>query len=95
MDKNTLLTRIAAIVTTLAETNGTVYECAICKSLNHVSRVHCATCGTIPSRYSILGKPMDASYSRESVAAIGCKRAAQHHQRLRLWTVETTYYAQE
>ncbi len=71
-----------------------MYTCTICHSVNHPSRVHCQNCGAIPSRYSITGRVMDSSYSRECVAAIGCKRATQHHQRLRLWTVETTYYAE-
>lgn len=32
-----------------------MYECQICHGLNHPSRLHCATCGTTPKHYSILG----------------------------------------
>ena len=38
-------------------TNDRLYECSICKHINHVSRFHCQTCGTIPAQYSWLGKP--------------------------------------
>ena len=33
------------------------YECTICKEINHVSRLHCKSCGTIPACYSILNAP--------------------------------------
>lgn len=39
-------------------TNDRLYECSICKHINHVSRFHCQTCGTIPARYSFTGKPI-------------------------------------
>lgn len=77
-----------------------MYECCICYSLNHSSRIHCQTCGTIPAMYSVTGKPMvwtdgeAINYQREVVAAIGCVRSSQHYQaRYKLETKELTYYA--
>jgi len=72
-----------------------VYECVICKSLNHASRIHCKCCGVIPARYSILAKPESAERHCEVVVAFGAVRAAQHHQRLFMRTVQLDYYAEE
>ena len=79
----------------------TTYECPICLSINHVSKLQCSNCGTIPSRYSLLGGPArqvnDYDFSRfiPVVPAYGCYRAAQHHaQRVTLKTVSLDYYAE-
>lgn len=85
-----------------------MYECAICQSLNHASRTHCQYCGTIPAKYSIIGKPAkligydDWSYARDTfsmfipvAAAEGAVRAEQHHTtKAALKTVELDYYAE-
>jgi hypothetical protein len=64
-----------------------MYECTVCQSINHASRVHCQHCGAVPSMYSPTGKC-------SIVAAQGCSRAAQHHtEKVYLRTVELDYYA--
>lgn len=80
----------------LAQNGKTVnyYECVICKSLNHATRIHCRSCGTIPAMYSILGKPEASDRHCEAVVAFGAVRAAQHHQRLFMRTVQFDYYAE-
>lgn len=79
-----------------------MYECVICLSLNHPSRLHCQNCGTIPACYSILKKPIKSftTYSDfaiiESVIATGAERASQKRiSRVGLRTVELTKYASE
>lgn len=77
-----------------------MYECVICLSLNHASRLHCQNCGTIPAQYSILGAPAK-SIEHETfsqyipvIAAFGCQRASQHKgQKVYLRTVSVNYYA--
>jgi len=81
-----------------------MYECSICLSLNHSSRLHCALCGAVPAKYSITGKPFVESdcnpfspewRCKEIVAAYGCSRASQHHaSRVYLRTVTLDYYAE-
>jgi hypothetical protein len=78
-----------------------MYECPICLSLNHNSRLHCQNCGTIPARYSLLRLPArlieNDTFSRfiPVVAAYGCVRSCQHHAaRVYLRTVKLDYYAQ-
>lgn len=78
-----------------------MYECQICLTVNHSTRLHCGYCGCIPSQYSVLGRPaiviheQDISRFIPAVAAIGCVRACQHHAaRVYLRTVETSYYAE-
>lgn len=70
-----------------------MYECSICQSLNHASRLHCQNCGTIPEMYSIYGRPINA-YGKDVVIAFGAQRASQHHAgRVYLRTVALGYYA--
>lgn len=70
------------------------YECSICQSLNHASRLHCRCCGTIPARYSVLRVPVNDSLT-PVVVAYGCRRASQHiPSRVFFRTVPTDYYAE-
>lgn len=71
-----------------------MYECAICYSLNHASRLHCQNCGTIPAQYSIYNRPINA-LGNDVVVAFGSVRTAQHHTgRVYLRTVALDYYAE-
>lgn len=79
-----------------------MYECPICYSLNHSSRLHCSHCGAVPAMYSLSGKAvttrvtLSGNYQHEIVAAKGCERAIQHHaQRVYLRTMPLDYYANE
>lgn len=82
-----------------------MYECSICQSLNHASRLHCQNCGTIPRMYSMLGVPMVVKdyvdwlgpnyVAVPVVVAQGAQRASQHHaSRVYLRTVALDYYAE-
>lgn len=80
--------------------NSSTYECPICYAINSVAKLHCSCCGTIPPRYSILGKPARAIdelfYSRyiEVKALIGVDRTERHRTVKRtLATVPADYYA--
>lgn len=77
-----------------------MYECSICLSLNHASRIHCSVCGTIPRQYSIFGIAGKFVYSQDAphfiptVVAIGAVHACKHHAaRVNLRTVSADYYA--
>lgn len=83
------------------------YTCSICHEENHVNRVHCKACGTIPARYSPLAKPAknvisdtelyaawDTGYITVHVA-FGCERQDIGHTAKRLLrTVPMDYYAE-
>jgi hypothetical protein len=73
-----------------------MYECTICLSLNHSSRIHCQNCGTIPAMYSIIGKPSSSQLEGvEVICAHGAVHACKHHaSRLGLRTVALDYYAE-
>jgi len=78
------------------------YECSICYSVNHSSRIHCSCCGTIPAQYSIIRRPMryidgdNLSLAIPVVAAIGVDRTERHRTITRqLRTVAADYYAGE
>jgi hypothetical protein len=78
-----------------------MYECPICLSLNHGSHHHCSVCGTIPSRYSILGVPSrliehdGLSQFIPVVVAYGAVHSCRHHaQRVNLRTVALDYYGE-
>ena len=76
------------------------YDCSICLNINHASRLHCRTCGTIPAMYSPITIParfvVDAEdyHFISSVVAHGADRA-EHHKTSRsyLRTVPLDYYA--
>jgi hypothetical protein len=77
------------------------YECSICLSLNHASRLHCQNCGTIPAMYSLLRAPAHLVESDDYwhfvlvVRAFGAESASQRQAcRSYLRTVPLTYYAQ-
>lgn len=81
----------------------TTYECAICLNINHVSKLHCSTCGTIPKQYSIIGAAavqktepeIGVSYFDEVLLARGYDRAEWHHNaKVYFRTVPTDYYAE-
>jgi hypothetical protein len=83
-----------------------MYECPICLSLNHASRLHCSICGTIPAMYSMIGVASSqvhrsgeyetGDYQIPIVVAIGSSRSCQHRaQRVNLRTVTADYYASE
>lgn len=76
----------------------TVYECVICHNLNHVSRTHCAVCGTTPVGYSVFGFAYVWSTYHVSipiVSARGAERQGEHKERrLGLKTVTPDYYAE-
>lgn len=79
------------------------YECSICYGVNHVSKIHCSTCGTIPAMYSLshaparlvatdLGNMINGFIS--VVAAIGVDRTERHcYAKCYLRTVPADYYA--
>jgi len=73
-----------------------MYECTICLSLNHLTRLHCSICGTIPAMYSIIGKPSSSEYEGVPVAcARNCERASQRRAaRMGLKTVSLDYYSE-
>lgn len=72
-----------------------MYECTICLTLNHASRLHCQNCGSAPKMYSWTGYEIN-EVGTEAIAAKGCRRASQHHaSRVYLRTVTADYYAQE
>jgi hypothetical protein len=69
-----------------------MYECSICLSLNHSSRLHCQNCGTIPAMYSWTGGPINTEKGISVAAAFGCYRAGQHKgQRIYLKTAIADY----
>lgn len=79
------------------------YECPICLHINHSSRYHCATCGTIPERYSVLHAP--AVFKSDDlgipklipvVIAYGARRQEHGHtSKTMMRTVPLDYYASE
>jgi hypothetical protein len=75
-----------------------MFECVICHSVNHASRLQCSVCGTVPACYSTTGKPSrltDEFVNLEVVAAYGVSRASEHHAaKMFLRTVELDYYAE-
>lgn len=78
------------------------FECEICNGVNHVSRLTCKHCGTIPKQYSILRKPSRqyAGYTGESYIAVyvafGAERQASHRTiKRQIRTVPLDYYATE
>jgi hypothetical protein len=54
------------------------YECSICLDINHVSRLHCKSCGTTPAQYSPVGKAIclhaETQIPYYIANAQGCKR---------------------
>jgi hypothetical protein len=73
-----------------------MYECTICQSLNHSSRLHCQNCGAIPAIYSWTGGPINTEKGISVAAAKGCDRSSNHKgQRINLRTVTADYYAGE
>ena len=74
------------------------YECVICLSINHASRLHCQHCGTIPARYSMIGreaKPASHCWYIPVIAAFGVSRASQRRSsRVYFRTVRADYYAE-
>lgn len=82
----------------------TTYECAICLNVNHASKLHCSTCGTVPAKYSVLSVPTRMLSHEDHgfigdwlipvVVARGADRAEHHHTtRVYLRTVKADYYA--
>lgn len=68
-----------------------MYECVICQSLNHTSRLHCQNCGTIPAIYSWSETPRNQE-NREVTAAHGCVRVNQKQvSRINLRTAVADY----
>ena len=78
------------------------YECSICLSVNHASKLHCSTCGTIPAQYSMLGRPskmvegIENFDLIETIVAFGAERLTAHHAKRisGFRTVTATYYAE-
>ena len=72
-----------------------MYECVICYSFNHVFRAHCQHCGTVPSRYSWNGKPVN-DVGTEAVRAIGAVTVGSFPaSRIKLQTIAADYYAEK
>lgn len=71
-----------------------MYECTICQSVNHASRVRCAVCGAVPANYSILGvtSVSPQGYPIPIGVAAGLQRL-RRQQKLSLRTVGLDYYA--
>lgn len=70
------------------------YECAICLNINHVSRLHCRTCGTIPANYSPTGTTASPArqidrddyqyvWFNQTLVARGADRT-EHHRNVRV-----------
>lgn len=75
-----------------------MYECTICLTLNHSSRLHCQCCGAVPAMYSLTGKVVQSldSYptSVQVTAAKGCQRVERiPAARSTFKTVSLDYYA--
>jgi len=77
------------------------YECSICWAVNHVSKLHCSYCGTIPAQYSILALP--ARYAEDEyyagyinvLVAFGAERQVSRRTIKRTArTVPFDYYAE-
>jgi len=74
------------------------YECRICWNVNHVSKLHCSTCGTIPAQYSFAGVQVTdhGEYYVEILNAFGCERQVTRRTIKRTArTVPLDYYASE
>jgi len=78
-----------------------MYECAICQSINHSSRLHCSVCGAVPKEYSWTGTPVQTIYFGCAqqfitiVAAIGCERTDNMKpSHIKLRTVSLDYYSE-
>ncbi len=73
-----------------------MYTCTICHAHNHISRLHCHACGTVPVFFSFLGVET-VDFRRPITAAIGCERQGEssYLRRINLRTVELTTYAAE
>jgi hypothetical protein len=69
------------------------YECSICHDINHVSRLHCKTCGTIPAIYSIIGRP--ASSQLEGIEVVSAVASERPATRIHLRTVTLDYYGEK
>jgi hypothetical protein len=64
----------------------TTYTCVICHCVNHVARLHCQACGTVPERYSV--------GERQTVVALNADRTEGHRTvKVNLRTVAADYYA--
>jgi hypothetical protein len=81
--------------------NEKTYTCVICTGINAAEKLHCSSCGTIPAKYSVLGKPStivtEDYFTRfiEVTVAFGAER--QNHIRSvkhELRTVPGDYYAE-
>ena len=85
------------------------YECVICHGINHVSRLHCQYCDTIPAHYSWNGKTirerLDTIVSFNPIETIssyihvvvswGCERQVSRRTISRIArTVPLDYYAE-
>lgn len=77
------------------------YTCDICHEVNHVARIHCQTCGTIPKRYSPIGVPARQWLGRDDdayvqvVVAFGVSRLDSIRQtKASMRTVPMDYYAE-
>lgn len=77
------------------------YECRICWTVNHSSRLHCQCCGTIPAQYSPIAgvllnehKDLETDYYVQILVAFGCERQTSRRTIKRtLRTVPLDYYA--
>lgn len=72
------------------------YECKVCWNVNHASRFHCSTCGTIPAQYSIASVPMieRADDYVQIVVAFNAERQTRMRTvKHMLRTVPMDYYA--
>ena len=75
------------------------YECVICKQLNHASRFHCQSCGTIPAMYSFFRVPLRGSQNGyQASIPVACARGIDrndvHFSRVFMRTVPFDYYAE-
>lgn len=78
------------------------YECDICLGVNHVARLHCQYCATIPAKYSMLGATTRERLDSDTrvfirvLVAFGVMRQTSHRTIKRvLRTVPADYYATE
>lgn len=76
------------------------YVCSICHAINHVARLHCQACGTVPARYSMIGVASNNVGHHAGLVpitvAIGADRQESHRTvRVNLRTVTSDYYAGE
>ena len=81
----------------MTESMDRVYDCVICHATNHVAKLQCSCCGTIPAQYTGLNHPailtQDGRYIQTHVAFGAERTESRRGRRLYFRTVPADYYA--